>query len=95
MALSETEIQGKLRGAPGWELAKKTIRKRFAFDTFKQALTFVNEVGELAEKADHHPDIQVNYNKVTLSLSTHSAGGLTTKDFELAGQIESLGKEEQ
>lgn len=95
MALSETAIQGKLRSAPGWELAKKSIQKRFAFDNFKQALAFVNQVGDLAEKADHHPDITVNYNKVTLTLSTHSAGGLTDKDFDLAGQIEKIGKAEQ
>ena len=95
MALSQTEIQGKLRGLPGWELVKnKTIQKKFTFGNFKEALAFVNHVGELAEKSDHHPDITVNYNKVILSLSTHSAGGLTVKDFELAGHIEKIGKAE-
>jgi 4a-hydroxytetrahydrobiopterin dehydratase len=92
MALSQTEIQGKLRSVPGWELAKKTIQKKFGFDDFKLALAFVNKVGELAEQANHHPDITINYNKVTLQLSTHSVGGLTDKDFDLAGHIEKIGK---
>ena len=95
MALSQTEIQGKLHGLPGWEPTKsKAIQKKFTFGDFKEALAFVNQVGELAEKSDHHPDITINYNKVTLSLSTHSAGGLTTKDFDLAGHIEKVGKQE-
>ena len=95
MALSQTEIQGKLRGLPGWELAKgKAIQKKFSFGNFKEALTFVNQVGELAEKSDHHPDITINYNKVTLTMWTHTAGGLTTKDFDLAGHVEKLGKAE-
>jgi 4a-hydroxytetrahydrobiopterin dehydratase len=94
MALSQTEIQGKLRSLTGWELAKnKAIQKKFAFANFKEALAFVNHVGELAEKADHHPDITINYNKVTLNLWTHTAGGLTTKDFDLATHIEKIGKE--
>jgi 4a-hydroxytetrahydrobiopterin dehydratase len=95
MALSQTEMQGKLRALPGWELSKgKAIQKKFSFGAFKDALAFVNQVGELAEKSDHHPDITINYNKVTLVLSTHSAGGLTTKDFDLAGHIEKIGKAE-
>ncbi len=93
MALSQTEIQGKLRGLPGWELVKgKSIQKKFSFGNFKEALAFVNQVGELAEKSDHHPDITINYNKVTLTSWTHTSGGLTTKDFDLAGHIEKLGK---
>lgn len=96
MALSQTEIQGKLRTISGWELTKsKTLQKKFTFNDFKEALAFVNQVGELAEKSDHHPDITINYNKVALSLTTHSAGGLTTKDFDLAGYIEKIGKEEK
>ena len=91
MALSQTEIQGKLRSLPGWELTKtKAIQKKFTFGNFKEALAFVNQVGELAEKSDHHPDITLNYNKVTLNLSTHSAGGLTTKDFDLAKAFDRL-----
>lgn len=95
MALSQTEIQGKLRGLPGWELIKgKSIQKKFTFGDFKAALAFVNQVGETAEKSDHHPDIIINYNKVTLTLWTHTAGGLTNKDFDLASHIEKIGKAE-
>ena len=95
MALSQTEIQGKLRAVPGWELIKnKAIQKKFTFANFKDALTFVNKVGELAEQSNHHPDITINYNKVSLSVTTHDAGGLTTKDFDLAGHIEKIGKVE-
>lgn len=93
MALSQTEIQGKLRSLPGWELVKaKAIQKKFTFGNFKEALAFVNRVGELAEQSDHHPDITITYSKVLVTLSTHSAGGLTNKDFELAGHIEKIGK---
>lgn len=96
MALSQTEIQGKLRTIPGWELTKsKAIQKKFTLGDFKDALAFVNQVGDLAEKFDHHPDITINYNKVTLNLSTHSAGGLTSKDFDLATHIEKIGKAEE
>jgi 4a-hydroxytetrahydrobiopterin dehydratase len=95
MALSQTEIQGKLRTVPGWELIKnKVIQKKFTFANFKDALTFVNKVGELAEQSNHHPDITINYNKVTLSVTTHDSGGLTSKDFDLAGHVEKIGKVE-
>ena len=90
MALSQTEIQGKLRTIPGWERKDKAIQKRFTFGDFKEAIAFVNQVAELAESADHHPDILINYKRVTLTLSTHSAGGLTEKDFDLASQIEKI-----
>jgi 4a-hydroxytetrahydrobiopterin dehydratase len=95
MALSQTEIQGKLRAVPGWELIKnKAIQKKFTFANFKDALTFVNKVGELAEQSSHHPDITINYNKVTLSVTTHDSGGVTSKDFDLAGHVEKIGKVE-
>ncbi|MGE0681259.1 MAG: 4a-hydroxytetrahydrobiopterin dehydratase [Candidatus Binatia bacterium] len=95
MALSQTEIHGKLRTLPGWELVKgKSIQKKFSFSNFKEALAFVNQVGDLAEQSDHHPDITINYNKVTLTSWTHTAGGLTNKDFDLAGHIEKIGKAE-
>ncbi len=95
MALSQAEIQGKLRTVPGWELAKnKSIQKKFTFGNFKEALAFFNKVGELAEQSNHHPDNTINYNKVTLSLISHDAGGLTTRDFDLSGHIEKIGKTE-
>ena len=72
---------------PGWENNGKEITRLYQFKDFREALAFVNRVGELAEAADHHPDIDLRYNKVRLTLSTHSAGGLTDKDFALALQI--------
>ena len=95
MAFSQAEIQGKLRTVPGWELAKnKGIQKKFTFGSFKDALAFVNKVGELAEQSNHHPDITINYNKVTLTSISHDVGALTTRDFDLATHIEKIGKTE-
>ncbi|MBI3615453.1 MAG: 4a-hydroxytetrahydrobiopterin dehydratase [Candidatus Omnitrophica bacterium] len=86
--LSDTEIRKALNSLQGWELQEGEIRKLYKFKDFKEALSFVNRVAELAEEADHHPDILIRYNKVTLTLSTHSAGGLTVKDFQLAQKID-------
>jgi 4a-hydroxytetrahydrobiopterin dehydratase len=72
---------------PGWENNGKEISRTYKFKDFAEALSFVNKVAGLAEAADHHPDIDIRYNKVRLVLSTHSAGGLTEKDFSLAKQI--------
>ena len=88
--LSDTEIQQQLGGLGGWSLAGNSIRRQFQFRDFKQAMEFVNRVADRAEAADHHPDITITWNKVTLDLSTHSAGGLTAKDFRLAGEINQL-----
>lgn len=71
-------------------MADKAIIKEYTFKDFKQAVDFVNRVAELAEAADHHPDILIRYNKVRLTLSTHSAGEVTSKDFELAQKIDSM-----
>lgn len=88
--LTPEEIQSRMAQAQGWELAANAIRKLFKFEDFRQAMAFVNRVADAAEAADHHPDITINYSRVTLSLSTHSAGGLTEKDFSLAQKIDSL-----
>jgi len=72
---------------PGWENNGKEITRAYKFKDFAEAMAFVNKVAGLAEAADHHPDIDIRYNKVRLTLSTHSAGGLTEKDFSLALQI--------
>ena len=74
---------------PGWELSGKEIRRVYTFPDFQRSMAFVNRVAELAEAMDHHPDILVNYSRVTLTLSSHDAGGLTDRDFRLAGQIDS------
>jgi 4a-hydroxytetrahydrobiopterin dehydratase len=90
MLLSDAEIEHKLRTLPGWEPGDGAIRKQFTFSRFMEAVAFVNRVADLAEAADHHPDITISYRKVTLTLSTHSAGGITGKDFELAAGIERI-----
>ena len=89
-ALSKVEIQQELKGMLGWSHAGKALHKRFTFKSFMAAIGFVNRIAEAAEKAGHHPDITVNYNLVTLALSTHSEGGVTEKDFQLAKEIEGL-----
>ena len=86
--LSESEIKERLRDLEGWQLQGKEISKLYAHKDFVDAMAFVNKVAILAEKADHHPDISINYNKVTLSLSTHSQGGVTDNDFNLAKRID-------
>jgi len=86
--LSDVEIRAGLAGCPGWELAGNEIRRVYAFPDFKTALAFVNRVADLAEVANHHPDILINYNRVTLSLTSHDSGGLTDRDFRLAGRID-------
>jgi 4a-hydroxytetrahydrobiopterin dehydratase len=85
--LTETEIKERLARVPGWERRGKEIRRTWAFADFRAAMAFVNRVAELAEAANHHPDIDIRYSKVTLALSTHDAGGLTARDFALAESI--------
>jgi len=86
--LSENEIKEKLKDLEGWQLKGKEISKVYKHKDFVDAIAFVNKVAILAEKADHHPDILVNYNKVTLSLHTHSQGGITNNDINLAKGID-------
>jgi 4a-hydroxytetrahydrobiopterin dehydratase len=88
--LSPHEAQSRLAGLPGWKIEADELVKTFQFRDFRAALRFVNQVGELAEQAGHHPDIDIRYNRVRLALTTHDAGGLTQKDFDLAGQSEKL-----
>ena len=82
--LSENEIQSRLGSLPEWTESSGAIQRTYVFDDFNQSIAFVNKVAELAESADHHPDILIRYSKVTLTLSTHDAGGITEKDFDLA-----------
>ena len=87
------EALGELRKklAPGWNVAdEQRLEKEFAFKDFLQALAFTNAVGELAERLNHHPDIHLAWGKVKVTTWTHSAGGLTEKDFDLATRVESL-----
>lgn len=88
--LSDTEITAKLEQIPNWTLHGKEIQLVRTFKNFVEAIAFVNRLVEPAETAGHHPDIAISYNKVTISLSTHDAGGLTNSDFELAAVISEL-----
>lgn len=88
--LSESEIEAALRGTPDWRIDNGEIVRTFAFRNFVEAVDFVNRVTEIAEEANHHPDVDIRWNKVTLHLCTHSKGGLTPADFELAGRIDTL-----
>ena len=88
--LTADQIAKELAGLKGWSLVKGEITKTFEMKDFARAIGFVASVALLAEKANHHPDIDIRWNKVKLTLSTHSAGGLTEKDINLAGEIEKL-----
>lgn len=87
--LEEADIQDRLGRLKGWERKGTWIRKEYRFADFADSMAFVNRVAKLAESADHHPDIDIRYDLVLLGLSTHSAGGLTTRDFDLALKIDS------
>jgi 4a-hydroxytetrahydrobiopterin dehydratase len=87
--LNKEQIKSNLSKISGWVFENNSIQKQFQFKDFIEASSFVNSVGMEAEKMDHHPDILMfAWNKVKITLSTHSAGGVTEKDFELAQKIE-------
>ncbi len=86
--LTQAQIETALAGLPDWKQTGHTIRRTYTFEDFNGALKFVNAVGKLAEKAGHHPDIDIRWNKVTLSLTTHSEGGLTANDPKLAAECD-------
>jgi 4a-hydroxytetrahydrobiopterin dehydratase len=85
---SESDIAAALPELSGWDRTGKEIQKQYRFADFKEAMAFVGRVAELAEAADHHPDILINYNRVTLTLTSHDVGGLSERDFRLAGRID-------
>ena len=88
--LKADEAKARLKKIPEWELEKKHIERTFEFDDFSESIDFVNGVAEVAEDEEHHPDIDIRYNKVRLALATHDAGGITEKDFELAAAADKL-----
>jgi len=88
--LSKTLVARGLRTLPHWSRRARTIRRTFEFKGFLVAIDFVDRVAIRAEKADHHPDIDIRWNKVTLALTTHSEGGLTAKDFAMARQCDEV-----
>lgn len=88
--LSQEEANRKLGALPYWKIELGELVRTFQFEDFVAALVFVNRVGAVAEEAKHHPDIDIRYNRVRLALVTHDAGGLTSKDFDLAHQVNEL-----
>jgi 4a-hydroxytetrahydrobiopterin dehydratase len=88
--LTASEIDERMKSVNGWTREGDAIRKQFTFADFLQAIAFVNRLAPEAEKADHHPDILINYKRVTLTYSTHSDGGLTEKDFVGAATADRL-----
>jgi 4a-hydroxytetrahydrobiopterin dehydratase len=88
--LSDADIKTRLVAVPDWQIESGELVRTFLFKDFRQSLAFVNQVGEVAEKAGHHPDIDIRYNKVRLALITHDAGGITAKDFDLAAAADKL-----
>ena len=86
--LDAAEIRTALTAVPEWRQSGAAITRTYQFKDFPEAMKFVNTVAELAEQAGHHPDIDIRWNRVTLTLTTHDAGGLTEKDFALAGKFD-------
>ncbi len=88
--LSDHEVEQSLAQFPAWTEMNGEIQRTFQFDNFIESMKFVNAVAQVAEQDQHHPDILIRYDKVTLTVSTHDAGGITDKDFALAGTVNAL-----
>jgi 4a-hydroxytetrahydrobiopterin dehydratase len=88
--LTDAEVEKGLTDLDGWNAEGKTIKTTKTFDGFVSAVEFVNKLVEPAEAAGHHPDLEISYNKVTITLTSHDAGGLTEKDFEMAKTISKI-----
>lgn len=88
--LTPLQIKASLRELPEWQRRGREIRRTFAFADFVAAMKFVNAVARVAEKAGHHPDIDIRWNRVTLVLTTHDEGGLTERDFAMAGKVDAV-----
>jgi 4a-hydroxytetrahydrobiopterin dehydratase len=88
--LTNAELQQFLKAHPGWSSDGKTLEKTYEFASFPEAIAFVGRVAEVAERQDHHPDIDIRYRKVKLSLTTHEASGLTFRDPLLASEVEKV-----
>ena len=88
--LSNDEIADRLRSLPGWAIKDGKLTKAFTFDGFIEAVRFVDRIAPVAESEGHHPDLQVSWGRVVVELTTHSADGLTAKDFRLASLIDKL-----
>ena len=88
--LSDGEIHQALEQLPGWKQNGKAIERVFQFENFVKAMEFVNQIAEAAEAVNHHPDILIKYNQVTLTLVSHDSGGVTQRDIKMAGRINEL-----
>jgi len=88
--LTDVEIQAALSSLTGWQKSGSAIQRVFRFPDFKMAMQFVNKVAEAAEQANHHPDIDIRYNTVTMALVSHDSGGVTQRDLRMAGAINKI-----
>ena len=88
--LGDAEVEEKLAGLPGWQRSGSAIEKEFKREDFVGSVRFVDALVEPAEAMNHHPDVAISWDTVTVSLSSHSEGGLTAADFELAAKIDAL-----
>jgi 4a-hydroxytetrahydrobiopterin dehydratase len=88
--LTDSEVRTALEKLPGWKVNGEVIERKFEFPDFKQAMLFVNRIADAAEEANHHPDISISYNKVTLGLISHDSGGVTNRDVKMAGRINEI-----
>jgi 4a-hydroxytetrahydrobiopterin dehydratase len=88
--LSDEEVERRLAALSGWEREGDAIRRSFKLQDFKGSVDFVNSITPVAEEMNHHPDIEISWDTVTVSITTHSEGGLTENDFELASKIDAL-----
>lgn len=88
--LTDSEIQNEIKKLPGWQVRGNALEQTFKFADFVAAMAFVNQLAAMAEKAGHHPDIDIRYNQVKIALSTHDAGGITRKDADMAARISAI-----
>jgi len=88
--LNDDEIEAALKWAPGWTIEDGLLTREYSFDKYKDGVVFASAVGFVADKLDHHPDMTVSYGKVRVAVNTHSVGGISPYDFELARRIDAL-----
>ena len=88
--LTEDVLSANLKKCPEWDVEGKEITRLIEFESFQEAIDFVNDLAEVAEEADHHPDIDIRYAKVILHLTTHDEGGITSSDIEMAKRIDNM-----
>lgn len=88
--LDDKQLEAALKKCPEWEVEKKSITRTIEFEDFMEGIDFVNDLAEIAEEAQHHPEIRINYTKVRLILTTHDLGGITEADIELAQRVDNL-----